>query len=160
MISITKKRSHQGERPSRNASPLNIFEWNKSSKLCHMKFWSEKSFQLYIVGSFVVCPFPPKSYLSTDLYGKSTTGFTLNSKVYPSKKTQTRRLQCNFLDILPLLLLFVSFFNRKDMELDGNRALIGIATSSGTCNLPRQCLLCEEYGPSAGLVLAHEIGHT
>ncbi|KAJ8038432.1 A disintegrin and metalloproteinase with thrombospondin motifs 6 [Holothuria leucospilota] len=49
---------------------------------------------------------------------------------------------------------------RKDLVLNGSSSLLGLATARGACQPSRECLLCEDYGLAAGLVLAHEIGHT
>ncbi|XP_063966322.1 A disintegrin and metalloproteinase with thrombospondin motifs 13-like [Lytechinus pictus] len=49
---------------------------------------------------------------------------------------------------------------RHDIELKQNKYLLGIANLRGACSDTHQCSVNEDNGPSSGLIIAHEIGHT
>ncbi|XP_011664692.2 A disintegrin and metalloproteinase with thrombospondin motifs 13 [Strongylocentrotus purpuratus] len=52
------------------------------------------------------------------------------------------------------------FITRHDIELKQNKYLLGIANLRGACSATHQCSVNEDNGPSSGLIIAHEIGHT
>ncbi|XP_072015849.1 A disintegrin and metalloproteinase with thrombospondin motifs 10-like isoform X3 [Amphiura filiformis] len=53
-----------------------------------------------------------------------------------------------------------ALITRKNLEINGQNSLLGIAWGNATCYPPRQASASQDQGLSSGIVLAHEIGHS